>query len=169
MGVSFPLFAAGPDDVLPAVVIVWLAGSALGLLVVSLVHAGCLLLACAGGRLPGVGYGRALGTVLICNAAFYGFGTVMAVGLWTGLRDEGLGGPRVSYAFFFAPVNFVYLFVAAVLGHAAVFAQRLGGRGGPPVGYGRAAAVAVIYLGLCGLVSSVLWAAAQIVRATARV
>jgi hypothetical protein len=166
MHIPLPLFGAKPVEGLTALVFVGLAGAALFYLIGGLVHAACLKLACPLCRLPPIRYHRALGIVLLCDAIGYGFGAVLAACVWAAAQLDGPGSAtRVSYAFMLNPVNAVYLLAAAVLARAVVFAQRLGPRTGPPVGFGPAAAVALVYLGLCGLVSAALGMTAVVARA----
>jgi hypothetical protein len=145
------LLAAKSDFILPSFAIVWLLVSVLVVFVASFFQAVCLMLAFAATRVPWVGYASALGTVVMCNVIFYGFSSIMALGYWIGFTD-GRGGLEIL----FSPINFVFLFTATVLGHAAIFAQRFSDTGGLPIGYGRACALSVIYLGLCSFVYSFL-------------
>jgi hypothetical protein len=151
---------AAADDLRPAVLIVWLAGSALAILVASLVQAPLLLLASKLARLPGVGFGQAWGSVLVCNVVFYGFLAVLALGTFVGLEGDGIrSGRGAYYLYMFAPVNFFYLFVTGVVGHALVFSPRLADPDEPAIGFGRATGVAVVYLGLCAVAASVVFVA----------
>jgi hypothetical protein len=59
--------------------------------------------------------------------------------------------------FMLTPTNFMYLFFAFILGHAAIFTQRLSESDGLPIGFGKASAGSVSYLGFSGLVYSFLW------------
>jgi hypothetical protein len=154
------------DDPRPAVVIVWLAGSALAILVGSLMQAPLLMAGCWLGRLPGVRFGQAWGAVLVCNLVFYGFLAVLVLGVIAGQRWDSGGTPiRVSYTFILSPINFIYLFVAGVVGHALIFSPRLADPDEPAIGFGRATVVAVVYLGLCAIVASVSFVAYMLLSA----
>jgi hypothetical protein len=153
------LLAAAPDDARPAVLIAWLAGSAVAILLASFVQAPLLLAACALSRLPDVRFGRAWGTVLVCNLVFWGFLTFLVLGVLFGQTKADPGPVRVSYTFIFQPINFIYLFVAQVLGHALIFSPRLADPDEPAIGFGRSAGVAVVYVGLCSAVGAVVFVA----------
>jgi len=155
--------AAKPPEVLSSIVIAYGAGIGLALVIGSLIHAAFLMLACRLSRLYGVRYRRAFGTVLLCNLTQYGFAAIMALGLWLGLREDGSGSFR-AYVFLASPINFVYLFAAGVVGHALVFSQRLGEREDPPIEFGQASTIAVIYLGLYAFLTSLIVAGVMISR-----
>lgn len=153
------LAATAADDVRPAILIVCLAGSALAILVASLLQAPILLAACRLARLPGVGFGQSLGAVLVCNTVFYGFLALMGLGLLIGIQEDGARSVRSAYVFLLSPTNFIYLFVAGVLGHALIFSPRLADPDEPAIGFGRATGVATVYLGLSAIGASVLFVA----------
>jgi hypothetical protein len=158
------IFAATSNDAGPAFLVAALAASLLGILVGSFVHAGLILLACKLTRVRGIRFSRAWTTALLCDVVFYGFLAVVVVGTYMGYLEERQVRP-ISYLFLLSPVNFVYLFAAAVLGHAVIFSPCLAERGQPPIGFGRAAAVATVFLGLSALLSVFLFILAAIVRA----
>jgi hypothetical protein len=151
------LLAAAPDDVRPAILFAWLAGSAVAILVGSLVQAPLLLVACWLARLPGVRFGEAWGAVLVCNVVFYGFLAVIAFGTMIGISMDGGQPLPGTYRFLLSPVNFIYLFVAGAVGHALVFSPRLAEPDEPAIGFGRATGVAVVYLGLCAMAASIVF------------
>ena len=162
------IFAATSDDVRPAILIAWLAGSGIAILVASLIHLFLLLFACKLARLPGVGLGRAWTTVLICDLVFYGFSSVMALGMYIGIAEDRARSVRGNYSFLQSPINFLYLFAAAVIGHALIFSPRLADQDEPAIGFGRAAAVAVVYLGLSGIVFAVAFVGYSMATAAVR-
>ncbi|WP_232056310.1 hypothetical protein [Tuwongella immobilis] len=158
------LFAAKQSDLMPAMIVAGGAGIALALLVAALVHAGCLMLACRGARVRAVGYRRAFLTVLLCHSTLFGFVAVMAIGIGLSMQGQGPTEMRSIALYIVSPINYVYLFAFGVLVHVAVFAQRVGEPDDPPLGFGPATALAVIYLGWCGLASSILWVAFTAIR-----
>jgi hypothetical protein len=147
------VFAANPDDVRPAFLMAWLAGSGAAILVSSLVQMFLLLGACKLARVPGVTLSRAWTTVVICDLVFYGFLVLIVLGQLIAIQeDSSRSSIRTTYQFLLSPVNFIYAFVGAALGHAAVFSSRLAERDEPVIGFGRATAAAVVYLGFNALV-----------------
>jgi hypothetical protein len=62
-----------------------------------------------------------------------------------------------NYLFLLSPVNFIYLFVAGVAGHALIFSPRLADPDEPAIGFGRATGVAMAYLGLCAIAASAVF------------
>ncbi|HEX3147317.1 MAG TPA: hypothetical protein VHR66_04495 [Gemmataceae bacterium] len=162
------ILAAKPDDLEPAILVAWLTGAGIAILVASLIHMFLLLAACRLTGVRDVSLGRAWTTVLICNVAFYGFLSVMGLGLYVGIQEDSARVMRGNLFFYLSPVNFLYLFAAGVLGHAAIFNTCLGKRDEPAIGFGHASAVAVIYLGMSAVIFSFAYVLQTVARSTVR-
>ncbi len=141
-------------DVRPITIVTWLLGSLFAILIASLIHGFVLMLSSVIARLPSLSLERSFGTTMLCNLVLYGFLAAIILAFFLGNQGDDPRASRLEIRFLLAPSHLILLLVASVLGHATIFSIRLVAANEPPLRFGRAACVAVIYVGLSSIVTA---------------
>jgi hypothetical protein len=163
-----PIFAAKEEDVLVQALFGTLAGAVIGLLVGSLINALWLLLANGWVGSARLGYGKAFKAVLTTNFVGLMLGMMVGLSLWYVVLLEG-SEIRRNLGFLLSPVTLFYYMLGSVLLHAVLFSQILEDEEGEPLRFGRASALALVYLGICSAFSLLVSAVVLVVLVGAKV
>jgi hypothetical protein len=143
-----PLLAVKEDELVFRIALGILFGTVAAVVVGSLLNALWLLLANGWVGTASVGYGKAYKTVLATNFVMLMLGLLLALPQWYVMASEvrDLHG-YLLYAS--NPISYFYYMLGSVLVHAVIFASMLDEPNGTPLRFGRAAAVALVYLAIC--------------------
>ena len=124
-----------------------LAGTAIGLLVGSLINAVWLILANGWIGVARLSYGKAFKAVLTAHFVLLMLGMFIGFVFWFMIvLDESSW--RVNLAYLFSPANFFYYTLGSVLVHATIFSHILEETDGTPLRFSRASALTLVYLGI---------------------
>ena len=134
-------------------------GMLAGLLVGSILNSIWLRLANSWLGFGELGFSKAFRTALMCTLVFGALEYVMLLSIIYGmlLEKSDASEIRINVLFFLSPMNFLYVAVGSVLGHGLIFKYRFPDHDGVPLPYGKACALALVYLGISAAFTLITW------------